>query len=891
MHEQRSFGRRSLDFARDDTGRAISSLPMSRPLHLYALSRILAEPSYSFRLSEDLEVFDRAGNLIEAVYVESPGFLTRMRRRLREHPKATQRLLGTTQLSNTTLERDGFSRKQIDALREVLVTEEVQVEEHPAQLVAWLERERDLVSAADVRASVKAIEAAAAMDEVAAALTLAAVGIPSEVHVQAEDGWIARVDELRQIPHVRIHVTAEQAAWRRAEESGATLLWKNVDVTLVEPQQPREPETWSEAAAVLHTMLHRDVQRYLEENAELIADVLQATRAPELAWAALDPAGLGIIDVDTMFPEIARRRPKEAFAESRAWLAAQTQEWREPDWKAVSEISFWSKRWNLPTHEPDVAQFRRETRTASIADDGETVTAHWIAPAGGDFDARRETLKIVDGIRRLYPERRRFGVQIHGRVSGEFGPEEFPSPWLYWVHLLFVRPELTWEEYAQQVALLRTRVTALFARITAALTTWFRRDKVSTIFESGVSAEEWDAIAARLATLPKIPKTADVPDVTYALQKALDEWAAAVREFLTHSWRFFVANPQIGRGTPEGRERVEKWLADEGITRELPTKRLADAIRKLKPLQEEFAARFPSRVDETEERDRLWDLWAVWYDFAFYPRRKLANAVRDSKAAVDARIDERRRALRKRFRTLTIGKAEIQSERDGLWLTIDVEHVPGVVNAFAEALVQVIDVLHPPVEQHAFDRYVLDLVWQRVHLVPLVRGKSLERKQWSLEIATLPQPGEDLKDHAWKFVQHPTPRETWDALGLEAWPSNVATAARRLAPTVTGWRETLDHLVALREIPEGDPDVLVPHWREAAELAERQADEVLELLEQVPAGIFTSGDDAIGAMAELVRNVRTPAPETLVEARGAVVESLVPAAMAIGEIWIDRELP
>jgi hypothetical protein len=119
----------------------------------------------------------------------------------------------------------------------------------------------------------------------------------------------------------------------------------------------------------------------------------------------------------------------------------------------------------------------------------------------------------------------------------------------------------------------------------------------------------------------------------------------------------------------------------------------------------------------------------------------------------------------------------------------------------------------------------------------------------------------------------------------------VATAARRLAPAVTRWRETLDHLVALREIPDADPDVLVPHWAEAAEVAARQADEVLELLGEVPAGIFATEDNALDAMRELVRNVRTLTNETLVEARGAVVESLVPAAIAIGEIWIDRELP
>jgi hypothetical protein len=891
---------------------------MSRALHLYTLSRMLAEPEHSFRVGDDLEVFDRNGNLVEAVYVESPEFLTRLRQRLKEHPNASQRLIayepiprayagipasmgGLDGEARAALEQAGFSRKQIDALREVFVTEEVRIDESPGfpQLSAWLAHERGHVSAADVHDRVKVIERASRMDEVSAAKELGRLGIPSVIHVTAQEGWIQRVEELRTIPHVRIAVKADQQAWRRANASGAMLLWKNVDIEVVEPRPEREPRTWSEAAETLHALLHRDVERYQYDNAELIKDVLEATGSIELAWAALDPAGLKIIDVDTVFPEIAKRRPQEAFVDSRAWLSAQNQDaWTDPQWRAVSEVAFWSKRWNLPTHEPDVSQFRRETLTASILDDGETVMGHWIAPVDMDYSVRLEMIKRLDGMRRLFPERSKFGAKIHGKVSGEFAPEEFPSPWLYWVHLLFVQPDMTWDEYAVRVASLRNRVTSLFQRITAALAVWFRRDKVFTIFESGVSAEEWDELVAELAKLPRIPKTADAPEVAYPLHKALHDYAEAVHGFLTTSWRFFVANPQLGRGTPEGRERVEKWLEEEGITRELPTEKLAEAVKRLEALQREFSSRFPELVDDAEERARLWDLWAVWYDFAFYPRRKLQNAVKDSKAAIDARIDERRRALRRRFRELTLAKVEIHSEERGLWITIDSEHAPNVINAFADALVHAIDVLRPPAEQHAFDRYVLDLVWGRVHLVPLVRGKSLQRMQWSLDIATLPQPGEDMQAHAGKFMQRLINDETWEALGLEQWPSNVATAARRLGPAVVAWRDTLDHLVSLREIPEPDPDVLVPHWRDVIEVADRYAEEILELLARLPAGIFGESDDAVETMREFIRSLRAlvagsdaPAFETAEKVRQPVIESLVPAATTIADVWIDRELP
>lgn len=884
---------------------------MSRALHLYSLSRIVAEPDHSFRATNELEVFDRSGALVEVVYVDTPDFLSRARLHLKAHPNAKQRFVSFESAPRTlqaipasaggldgearvTLERAGFSRKQIDALREVFIVEETNVEEHEsfAMLSAWLSRETRRVSAADVHLRLKA-----AHDE----RRLAELGVPTtqDVDVTAgDDEWINRVEDLRRIPHVTVRVNVDEREWRRAVDAGATLLWKNVEPQFREVETPREPQTWTEAAAHLRGMLDRDVERYREEHADLIADVLDATRAPELAWAVLDPAGLGLVNVDELFPDLAKRRPPEAFKESRAWLSAQTQDWSEPHWRAVAEIAFWSKRWNLPASEPDASSFRRETLTPAIVDDGEKVTAHWIAPLESEIDLRREMVRRLDGVRRLHPERRTFGAHVYGNVSAAMPAEEFPSPWLYWVHLMFARPEMTWDEYAQQIATTRKSITLMFARITQALTTWFRRDKPFTIFESGVDAAEWDALSAQLRSLPKMPKTADTPDVHSPFDNAITAYVAAVHEFLAHSWRFFVANPQIGRGTPEGRERVEKWLAEEGITRELPTQRLSQAVKALKTLQREWGARFPELVDEDEERERLWELWAVWWDFAFYPRRKLANAIKESKGAIDARLDERRRALRRRFRELTLGKIEILNEQEGLWLTIDVERVPNVVNAFAEALAHVIDVLRPPAEQHAFDRYVLDLVWERVHLVPLVRGKSLERKKWSLDIATLPRPDESLTDHAWKFVQRPIDEQTWQLLGLEDWPSNIATDARRFVPTVAAWRDALDHLVSLRDIPNADADVLVPHWREVVAIATRHADDVQDVLSVMPRTFFAEGDNAVETLQEFVRGIRALvvdaeplAFDTIVEARLAVADTLVAAASAIGDVWIDSELP
>jgi hypothetical protein len=457
---------------------------MSRPLHLYSLSRMLAEPAHSFRVAEDLEVFDRSGTLIEVVYVDAADFLARARQRLKEQPKATQRFVsfgpvprvleaipaaagGLDGEARATLERAGFSRKQIDALREVFVTEEVEVREEEgfAQLSAWLSQEPRRVSAVDVRQRLKVLTAVAELDEVAAARKLAAIGVPSTLRVEVtprELGWMERVETLRSIPGARVHVAIDEEYWRRAQAGGATLLWDNVTTEFHERRPDvddegeweayvieggdvasLQPKTWTGAAGVLRGLLWRDVQQYMTDQAELIDDVMSATRAPALAWAVLDPAGLQLLNVEETFPQIAVRRPKEAFPGARAWLQAQTQDFAAPatdsDWRGFAEVGFWAKRWGIKRtvlnreaahddstletladvvfatgelRDETLARFKRETLTASITDTGESVTAHWIAPVDQDVDLQQETVRRLDLLRRLYADRGGRGAPV-----------------------------------------------------------------------------------------------------------------------------------------------------------------------------------------------------------------------------------------------------------------------------------------------------------------------------------------------------------------------------------------------------------------------------------------------------------------------------------------------
>ncbi|HEX9982287.1 MAG TPA: hypothetical protein VGF69_03405 [Thermoanaerobaculia bacterium] len=646
----------------------------------------------------------------------------------------------------------------------------------------------------------------------------------------------------------------------------------------------------------------------------------------------------------------------------------------EGEWEAAAEVLFWAAAWGIDVPRARLAEaalhanvpvavladvvfaasfgaddaferlrteaitrFQRETMTVTIEVTDDGVMAHWLLPLDYDVDVERETARRLDVLRRLYPAGQTFGGHVYGSVSGEvrrsIPADQFPVPWVLRLHLTFARVAAvdkyrqTWDEYVARIVDLRERIVQLAAGITRGLTNYFRREKPLNIFETGVDAEDWDGLTIALDILPVLPRSAVdewgfetegplrawsalTPNAQASYTAALSEYASAMRDFLKTSWRVFIAHPQIGRGTAEGREKVAAWSEKEQINPEAATLHLASAVKRLGNLQEEFRARFELHVPglaamDRREAETLRTFWAVWYDFAVHPRRRIANAARDSVAAVEARLDERRRALRRRLRGLTLSKTEIVGARErgdagaGLWLTVDVPRVQEQVNGFAEALAHVIDVLRPPADFNDFDRYALDLMWEYVHLVPLVRGRAVDRKVWTLQIVALPRPGEDLAEHAWMFVPQPVSSEVWAALGLPAWPASAGAEARALGVHAGTWRDTMRHVMNLREVPadEQGKALLASHWRDAIAVAGRAAEGVAAGLGAFPPELLASQPEMLETMQIVAISLRDTiaAAEPLdfaaiEEAVATIGDTIVPAGNALADLWLDAAL-
>jgi hypothetical protein len=375
---------------------------------------------------------------------------------------------------------------------------------------------------------------------------------------------------------------------------------------------------------------------------------------------------------------------------------------------------------------------------------------------------------------------------------------------------------------------------------------------------------------------------------------------------------YLRANADLGRPSPDGIERAQAILEEHagGKTPHLPTWRLADAVKALRRFQDEFRSRFGRFAEgalpslEEEERTWLWNLWTVWYQFAYDPRQYPTDATRESRAKIEQVISKYRRELTRRLEALTPARSRIHAEIDrwsdgaGLWVVLDVDTAADTDAGLAAVIATVIDTLRPPPDFEAFERYVLDLVWGEVHLVVLIRGKALEPMRRTLMIAALPQPDDELP--GWRLLPLPIDEAVWTRLGLPLHPETLAETARSLRAKAALAFAEVEALLGIDEVPQPTGvgmTVLQEHWSRATSQVIRRLQTSSEIAETLPVSLFDDGADSIRNLTEFLATLRgmiegaSPMSfETLTLVRNNLTNQLLAAVEQIVIKAVDEEL-
>lgn len=507
-----------------------------------------------------------------------------------------------------------------------------------------------------------------------------------------------------------------------------------------------------------------------------------------------------------------------------------------------------------------VDRFQVEQRVFAMMNDGEGMTAHYVTSDDAQ-NLHEETIRRLDLMRRLLPSESAFGAQAHGHIFGTaLFPHDpstksgvpahtFPIPWpmrlsRFFSFLAGIRMRgLSWGAYAETIFKMRQMVVMLASVTTDALRKYFNRDKPQNIFEIGVDKVAWAGASFGLKDLPRLPASSvdewgvelrqksEVQSVEskseHALwEQALSDYASSFDQFLENSTPYFLANCHIGRPHVGSDEAAAKALEGTKHRPHAASTNLATTIHSLRPLQSEFRSRFARFVDaavlsqlEKDEHERLWALWTIWFQFADRPRQYLGDARRESLAEAARVLKRRLGVLKQRLASIEGAEVAVQEERgpaehgQGLWLTMNLEESGNLETARDATFAAVGEALRPPPDLSAFDQYVLDLVWHHVHVVPLVRGKSLGRTFWTFSIAALPQP--DGAFEAWQYIERPVDQAIWNQLRIESWPETVGGPARQVHAHLIAVSVLLDQYVRLEDAPEPDAigkSILTDYW-------------------------------------------------------------------------------
>jgi hypothetical protein len=593
-----------------------------------------------------------------------------------------------------------------------------------------------------------------------------------------------------------------------------------------------------------------------------------------------------------------------------------------------------------------VDRFRVEQRVLAIVDDGKGTTAHYAVALDESQNLHEETIRRLDLMRRLLASVPAFGAQAYGHIFGtELFPHDpstksgvpsptFPIPWTTRLSHLFsflagIRMRgLSWGAYAETIFKMRQMVVMLAGVTTDALRKYFRREKPQNIFEIGVDKVAWAGASFGLKDLPRLPASSvdewgvelrqksevwsvEAKSEHAPWEDALRDFASSLDQFLENSTPYFIANCHIGRPHVGSEEAAAKALEGTKHRPHAASTNLATTIHSLRPLQIEFRSRFARFVDaavlsqlEKDEHERLWTLWTIWFQFADRPRQYLGDARRESLAEAARVLKRRLGDLKQRLAAVEGGQVAVYRERgsaedgQGLWLTMNIDESGNLEPARDATFAAVVEALRPPPDFSALDRYVLDLMWRNVHVVPMVRGKSLARTAWTFSIAALPQPDDALE--AWQFIERPVDQTIWNQLQIESWPETLGGPARQLHAHLIAVAVLLDQYVRLEEAPKPDAigkSILTDYWEHVHGTLAVHAHSAAAAADECPITLFKDSGESrnnLKTYCEFVVSQIDAADafafDALKKLRANINESVAGMLATLAHVAIDHEL-
>ncbi len=437
---------------------------------------------------------------------------------------------------------------------------------------------------------------------------------------------------------------------------------------------------------------------------------------------------------------------------------------------------------------------------------------HRLGTLSPEYD---ETEKSVD-VSNFYPQWAQ-RINVHFRTLGNY-----PH-----------RPE-DWEEHAQHIFELRNDIRIWLDQLQQALNVYFRKSDVTKIVGKQLSTSAFERCEQVTKTRPLLPQSAvdewgfTGEDITssartysdilsqsglyekspmtrkdsnvFSESSLYEQFPALVRHkaytdklhgylrhlsnFMSQGKHVILLNFALGRAERHQEKELLRIANENSIKTDqesLSTWNLHDALVALTQLQIEFRNRFLRFIPaadldklEKEENRLIRELWLVWYQFAFHPRRKKQSAAKEFVRERDETLKRVRRGVRQKLRSnrhegfsAYEARTELQHRGESIpCVLIDIDNPSMYWQAVQDTIVALQNALHTD-SNKSLRSYAIQFWLKHFAVVPLIRGRALSRSAFVFPTLAL-QSGIALeKLHL--YISQEFTDEDWEKLNVSLW--------------------------------------------------------------------------------------------------------------------------
>jgi hypothetical protein len=411
---------------------------------------------------------------------------------------------------------------------------------------------------------------------------------------------------------------------------------------------------------------------------------------------------------------------------------------------------------------------------------------------------------------------------------------------------------VTWKDYSTQIFKIRTNTVLLLNELRKGLEKHFRKKKPVQQLSRISDTDQWKEYVQQIKKIPGFPLEAldswgytEEASKISPFKKQLDskeesiinvylhryqtylqmknDFFRGLNNFINQSPPLLVAHAFLGKAKKaDDRLRIEQTIRNLNLDIDrpfLPGYNLGEALKSLSNFQLGFRKHFSGLIDKEElshlehkEFQTLRILWALWFFFVNQPSRHMDMPGKVTLAQLDSRMKTIRKYLEKALKKASSEEIRccsldysMQFENGpAIWITVAGEN-PIEVYSQTEGLFKLIRGSLGEIKLHSLEHFALEIQWQHLVILPICRGKLLEKHAWAIPVYQfISELNQNKELSPINLIPRQIEQEIFNHFGLEIWGPSLLKDPQVFFQNAATLHIRLRHLVQIGYFPDLD---------------------------------------------------------------------------------------